>query len=102
MLAVPSRGGHFFVYAPQIVDEETVTDSDPIGQAKCPKCAAAPNIIVVPLRARDEVSKTTVPVLQFLCDQCLTILSVTLDPEWQAQIVAGQLRTVGERSDTSH
>jgi hypothetical protein len=29
-------------------------------------------------------------------------LSVALDPEWQAQIVAGQLRTVGERSGTSH
>ena len=69
---------------------------------KCPKCAAAPNIIVLPLRARDEVSKTTVPVLQFLCDQCRTILSVALDPEWQAQIVAGQLRTVGERSNTNH
>lgn len=68
----------------------------------CPKCAASPNIVVVPLRARDEVSKTTVPILQFLCDQCRTILSVALDPDWQAQIVAGQLRTVGERSDTSH
>jgi hypothetical protein len=79
-----------------------VTDSDTTMQGKCPKCAAASNIIVVPLRARDEVSKTTIPVLQFLCDQCRTILSVTLDPEWQAQIVAGQLRTVGERSGTSH
>jgi len=69
--------------------------------SKCPKCDAAPNIIVVPLRARDEVSWTTVPVLQFLCDQCRTILSVALDPEWQAQVVASQLRTVGERSDTS-
>ena len=69
---------------------------------KCPKCDAVPNIIVVPLRARDEMSHTTVPVLQFLCDQCRTILAVTLDPEWQAQVVAGQLRTVGERSDTSH
>jgi hypothetical protein len=71
-------------------------------QGKCPKCAVAPNIIVVPFRAREEVSMRTVPALQFLCDQCQTILSVTLDPEWQAQIVAGQLRTVGERSDTSH
>jgi hypothetical protein len=69
---------------------------------KCPKCAAQPNIVVVPIRARDEFSKTTVPVLQFLCDQCRTILSVALDPEWQAQIVAGQLRTVGETSGTSH
>jgi hypothetical protein len=69
---------------------------------KCPKCAALPKIIIVSLRARNEVSGTTVPVLQFLCDQCRTILAVTLDPEWQAQIVAGQLRTVGERSDTRH
>ena len=69
---------------------------------KCPKCDAVPNIIVQALRARDEVSKGTVPVLQFLCDQCRAILSVTLDPEWQAQIVAGQLRTVGEGPATSH
>ena len=79
-----------------------MTNSDTTMQGKCPKCAAAPNIIVLPLRARDEVSKTTVPVLQFLCDQCRTVLSVALDPEWQAQIVAGQLRTVGERSNTNH
>ena len=68
---------------------------------KCPKCNAVPNIIVEALRARDEVSKGTVPVLQFLCDQCRAILSVTLDPEWQAQIVAGQLRTVGQGPATS-
>jgi hypothetical protein len=60
------------------------------------------NIVVEALRARDEVSKGTVPVLQFLCDQCRAILSVTLDPEWQAQIVAGQLRTVGQGPTTSH
>jgi hypothetical protein len=71
-------------------------------QGKCPKCEVVPHIMIVPLRARDEVSKTTVPILQFLCDQCCTILSIALDPEWQAQVVAGQLRTVGERSDTSH
>jgi hypothetical protein len=69
---------------------------------KCPKCDAVSNIIVEALRARDEVSKGTVPVLQFLCDQCRTILAVTLDPEWQAQIVAGQLRTVGQVPATSH
>ena len=62
---------------------------------KCPKCEAIPNILVEAFRARDEASQRTVPVLQFLCDQCNTILSVALDPEWQAQIVAGQLRTVG-------
>ena len=37
-----------------------MTDSDTAMQGKCPKCAAASNIIVVPLRARDEVSKTTI------------------------------------------
>jgi hypothetical protein len=71
-------------------------------QGKCPKCEVVPYIMIVPLRARDEVSKTTVPILQFLCEQCRTILSIALDPEWQAQVVAGQLRSVGERSDTSH
>jgi hypothetical protein len=69
---------------------------------KCPKCDAVPNILVAPLRARDEAAQRTVPVLQFLCDKCHTILSVILDPEWHAQIVAGQLKTVGERSETSH
>jgi len=62
---------------------------------KCPKCEATSNIVVQPLRARDEGSQRTLPVLQFLCDQCQTILSIALDPEWQAQVVAGQLRTVG-------
>ncbi len=79
-----------------------MTDLDTNSQGKCPKCAAVPNILVVALRARGETSSTTVPVLQFLCDKCRTILSVTLDPEWQAQIVAGQLRTVSERSGPSH
>ena len=46
--------------------------------------------------------RRTLPVLQFLCDQCKTILSVALDPERQAQVVAGQLRAVGEGSATSH
>jgi uncharacterized protein YlaI len=69
---------------------------------KCPKCDAVSNIIVESLRARDEVSKGTVPVLQFLCDQCRTILAVTLDPEWQARIVAGQLRTVDQAPATNH
>jgi hypothetical protein len=69
---------------------------------KCPKCDAAPNVLVEPFRARDVGSERTVPSLQFICDQCRTILSVTLDPEWQAQIVAGQLRTVGAKPETSH
>ena len=69
---------------------------------KCPKCDAASNIVVEALRARDETLKETIPVLQFLCDQCRTILAVTLDPEWQAQIVAGQLRSVGQGPPISH
>lgn len=79
-----------------------MTDLETNKHGKCPHCAAVPNIIVVPMRARHDTSQSTYPVLQFLCDQCRTILSVTLDPEWQAQIVAGQLRTIGERSDVSH
>ena len=69
---------------------------------KCPKCDAASNIVVEAVRARDDVSSGTVPVLQFLCDQCRTILAVTLDPEWHARIVAGQLRSVGQGPPTSH
>ncbi len=69
---------------------------------KCPKCDAMPNVIVEPLRARDEASQRTLPVLQFLCDQCKTKLGISLDPEWQAQVVAGQLRTVGQSSEASH
>lgn len=68
----------------------------------CPKCNATPNILVEPLRARDESSHRTLPVLQFLCEQCRTILGVVLDPEWQAQVVAGQLRTVTSSPGTSH
>jgi hypothetical protein len=61
-----------------------------------------PNIVVEHLRARDEASQRTLPVLQFLCDQCHVILGITPDPEWQAQVVAEQLRTVGQGSTTSH
>lgn len=68
---------------------------------KCPKCEATPNIVVETLRARDESSQRTLPVLLFLCDQCNTIISVALDPEWQAQVVASQLRTV-DRGSTSN
>ena len=69
---------------------------------KCPKCDAVPNIVIIPLRAREQNAARTVPVLQFLCDNCRTILSITLDPDWQAQIMAGQLRTVGQPSEASH
>jgi hypothetical protein len=96
LVAVPFPGTATSVYGLRNTDEEHLM------QGKCSKCEAVPNIVVVPLRARDEVSKTTIPVLQFLCDQCRTILSIALDPEWQAQVVAGQLRSVGERSSTSH
>ncbi len=68
---------------------------------KCPKCEATPNIVVDTLRARDESSQRTLPVFLFLCDRCNTILSVALDPEWQAQVVARQLRTV-DRGSTSN
>ena len=68
----------------------------------CPTCEATPNIVVEPLKARDEASQRTLPVLQVLCDQCKTILGIALDPEWHAQVVAGQLRSVGEGSATSH
>jgi hypothetical protein len=30
------------------------------------------------------------------------MLDMTLDPEWQAQIVAGQLKTMGQAPATSH
>ena len=69
---------------------------------KCPKCDETPNIVVTALRARDVSSEKTLPILQFSCEKCETILSVVLDPEWQAQIVAGQLRTVGAAPPTSH
>ena len=39
---------------------------------RCPKCEATPNIVVETLRARDEAAQRTMPVLQFLCDQCKT------------------------------
>jgi len=69
---------------------------------KCPKCDSESHVIVEGLRARDEVSQTTVPALQFICEKCRTILGVVLDPQWHAQIVAGQLRRVGEGPQTSH
>jgi hypothetical protein len=67
---------------------------------KCPACGSIPNVLVLSLRARDETAQRTVPVLQFICDRCSTILGVALDPEWQAQVVASQLRSVS--SGTTH
>lgn len=69
---------------------------------KCPKCQATANVVVESIRARDERSEKTWPAVQFLCSECRAILSVSLDPEWQAQIVAGQLRSVGEGPGASH
>jgi hypothetical protein len=69
---------------------------------KCPKCDAESHVIVEYFRARDEGSKRTVPAVQFLCEKCRTILGIALDPEWQAQVVAGQLRTVGAAEQTNH
>ena len=68
---------------------------------KCPKCELQPGVVVEAIRARDEASAKTWPAVLFLCGQCRTILGVSLDPDWQAQIVAGQLRAV-HRSETSH
>jgi hypothetical protein len=64
---------------------------------KCPKCGFKSQVVVEAIRAHDETSGKTWPAVLFLCDRCRTILSVSLDPDWQAQIVAGQLKTVGER-----
>lgn len=80
----------------------TMATPEQFMMGKCPKCEATPNIVVEALRARDESSQRTLPILQFLCDQCKTILSIALDPEWQAQVVAGQLRAVDQGSATSH
>jgi hypothetical protein len=63
---------------------------------KCPKCGSAAHVVVEAIRARDDTAGKTWPAVLFLCDRCHTILSVSLDPDWQAQIVAGQLKMVGD------
>ena len=63
---------------------------------RCPKCEADVTILIESIRARDESSGRTCPSVQFLCDRCRTVLGVSLDPDWQAQIVIGQLRRVGQ------
>jgi hypothetical protein len=35
-----------------------------------------------------------------MCSECRTILGVSLDPDWQAQIMAGQLKRVGTTSES--
>lgn len=65
---------------------------------KCPHCSSDAGIAVEAVRARDSTSDKTWPAVVFMCDQCRTILSVSLDPEWQATIVAGQIRIVDRGS----
>jgi hypothetical protein len=65
---------------------------------RCPKCEADSSVVVEAIRARDDANGKTWPAVLFLCDRCRTILSVSLDPDWQAQIVAGQLKMVGRDS----
>jgi len=62
---------------------------------RCPKCERETGIVVEGIRAHDNGAGKTWPAVLFLCEQCRTILSVSLDPEWQAQIVAGRLKSVG-------
>ena len=69
---------------------------------KCPKCEALVTVVVESMRARDEGSERTWPAVLFLCNQCRSVLSVSLDPEWQAQIVAGQLRAVEPKPGANH
>jgi hypothetical protein len=66
---------------------------------KCSKCDTASSILVQAIRARDTAAGTTLPALLFLCDRCHTILSVALDPDWQAQMVASQLKMVDRIGD---
>ncbi len=58
---------------------------------KCPKCEKVVTIACEPVRARDEISGRTCPAIQFMCSNCLTILSVSLDPDWHSQVM-GQLK----------
>ncbi len=70
------------------------------GSQKCredaPNARPIVTVLIELIRARDEVSGRTCPSVQFLCDRCRTVLGVSLDPDWQAQIVIGQLRRVGQ------
>lgn len=62
---------------------------------RCPKCESEAGVVVEGIRAHDHGNGTTWPAVLFLCEQCRTILSVSLDPEWQAQVVAVRLKAVG-------
>jgi|LNFM01.1.fsa_nt_gb hypothetical protein len=61
---------------------------------RCPSCKVEATIVVETARARHPESEMTWPAVLFLCEACRTILSVSLDPNWQAEVVAGQLRMV--------
>lgn len=67
---------------------------------KCPKCETIVTVFIESIRARDEASGRTYASVQFLCSRCRTVLGVSLDPDWQAQIIAGQLRSVGSASES--
>ncbi len=67
---------------------------------RCPKCETVVTVLIELIRARDEISGRTCPSVQFLCDRCRTVLGVSLDPDWQAQIVIGQLRRVGSSDES--
>ena len=67
---------------------------------RCPKCGRAVTVLIESIRARDEQSGRTCPSVQFICGECRTILGVSLDPDWQAQIMVGQLKSVGPSSES--
>lgn len=68
---------------------------------QCPKCEQGTSVVVEAIRAHDNSSGKTWPAVIFLCEKCRTILSVSLDPDWQAQIVAGRLKMVDPRAGSA-
>jgi len=65
---------------------------------KCPKCDTVVTVVVESIRARDEASGKTCPSVQFLCSKCRTVLGVSLDPDWQSQIMGQCKRADSESS----
>lgn len=61
---------------------------------RCPTCRKEPHVIAEAVRVRGGGAGHTWPAVLFMCDKCEAILSVSLDPDWQAELVAGQLRMV--------
>jgi hypothetical protein len=74
--------------------------TEEVMSGKCPKCQTIVTVLVEAIRARDEVSGRTCPCFQFLCSQCHTVLGISLDPDWQAEIVTGKLHSVGSASQS--